>query len=94
MENTFFKKLDTTLPELNTLLNSSGILLEGSSGTGSEELKIALAIITATPGAKKLMAVPEMVWSAPRFTQAMACSTPNSAPASPPHKKPNQGLAV
>ena len=48
----------------------------------------------ATPGASRLMAVPAMVWSAPRRTVAVAWRAPNRAPAKPPQRKPIQGLPV
>jgi len=55
---------------------------------------MALQRKIARPGAKKLIAVPEIVWSAPNETQAIACIRPNAAPASPPQKNANQPLPV
>ena len=47
-----------------------------------------------TPGASRLMATPETVWSALNVTEAMACSSAMSVPAMPAAKKPSQGLPV
>ena len=83
-----------TVPAGKLSLNSSGIFCDGERGTVSEELNRAFAISTARPGAMKLIAVPEMVWSALSLTVASACSAPNSAPARPPHRKENHGMPV
>ena len=65
-----------------------------SSGMVSVELNRTFAIMMTMPGPSMLMAVPAIVWSAPRFTVAMACSMPKKAPARPPQRKPIQGLPV
>ena len=82
------------MPPENTPLNSSGIFCAGVSGTVSDELNSAFASRIATPGAMKLIAVPEMVWSALSLTVASACNAPNSAPASPPHRNEIHGIPV
>ena len=55
---------------------------------------MTFAIMITIPGPSILMAVPAMVWSAPRLTVATACSMPKKAPARPPQRKPIQGLPV
>ena len=76
-----------------TVVKSRGSL-EFSSGAVSVELNSTMAIMMATPGPSMLMAVPAIVWSAPSFTVAMACSMPNRAPAKPAQRKPSQALPV
>ena len=46
------------------------------------------------PTARKLIAVPETIWSARRLTAKTACSRPISAPAARPMKMPPSQLDV
>ena len=78
---------------VKTSVKSLGSLASESAGV-SEELNSALAASREMPGARKFIAVPEMVWSAWRFTVATACSAPNAAPAIPAHRKEIHGLPV
>ena len=57
-------------------------------------VNIGIEGMMTMPGPSMLMAVPAMVWSAPRLTVAMAWSMPKKAPARPPQRKPSQGLPV
>ena len=47
---------------------------------------------SAMPGASRLMATPEMVWSALKVTDATAWSKATSPPARPAQRRPIQGL--
>ena len=87
-------KRPKTVEVSNTPRNRRGIFMEASSGMVSVELNMTLAIMITMPGPSMLMAVPAMVWSAPRLTVAIACSMPKKAPARPPQRKPIQGLPV
>ena len=90
----FFRKLPHAEFVGNTPFSSSGIFCSVDSGTVSDESNSARASRIATPGARKLIAVPEMVWSAFSLTVAHACSAPNTAPARPPQKNKIQGSDV
>jgi hypothetical protein len=48
----------------------------------------------AMPGASRLMATPETVWSAVKVTDAKAWSAAMSIPQTPANKKPSHGLPV
>jgi hypothetical protein len=45
----------------------------------------------ANPGASRLIATPEMMWSTPKVTVATACSSPASAPRISPNAAPAHG---
>ena len=88
MAKTLSMKRPNTVLVSNTPLKRVGIFCSGVRGMVSVELKSTRAIIMTMPGPSMFMAVPAMVWSAPRFTVAKAWMAPKSMPAWPPHKKP------
>ena len=49
---------------------------------------------SAMPGASRLMATPETVWSAAKVTEATACRSATSAPMRPATRKATHGLPV
>ena len=49
---------------------------------------------SATPGASKFIATPDIVWSALKLTVAIACISANSPPPKPPSINAIQGFPI
>ena len=88
MAKTLSMKRPNTVLVSKMPLKRVGIFWSGVRGMVSVELKSTRAIIITMPGPSILIAVPAMVWSAPRFTVAKAWMAPKSMPARPPQIKP------
>ena len=74
-------------------------MIRPTSGTGGDcfcpppgaSLNSSLDRYSAMPGARMLIATPEMMWSTPTVTVTSACSSPPSRPQTAPKNTPAHG---
>jgi hypothetical protein len=70
------------------LVTASGIVGDSRAETPSQLTEVRNSV---SPTASRLMATPEMMWSTPNTTVAIACSMPPSAPPAMPRATPCHG---